>query len=267
MNRSLRLLTGVLAICLIGVSGYRLLGIYTDYAAGTDLYNRVAQQAAARTPASPNGQTVGEAPPEALPISIDFEALCRTNPDIVGWIYCPDTILHYPVVQAEDNDYYLRRMVDGSDNSSGSIFLDCRNSGDFGDPTSILHGHNMKNDAMFGTLPNYSDPGYYERHPTLWLMTPSATCRIDLFAGFVTPADSPFYRLHEDETPWRELLRQAAAQSDFEAKIDLDTVEQAILLSTCSYQYRDARYILLGSLTPWEEHPDPRQEPARTRSS
>lgn len=70
-------------------------------------------------------------PRETAPIEVDFEVLWETNEDVVGWIYCEDTPINLPLVQAEDNDYYLRRLIDGTWNSSGALFVDYRNAGDF----------------------------------------------------------------------------------------------------------------------------------------
>ena len=92
---------------------------------------------------------------EAAPIQVDFEALRQQNPDIIAWIYSTDTPINYPVVQSEDNSYYLRRLIDGTRNTAGTIFADFRNAPDFSDRNTLVYGHNMKNNPMFGTLSEY----------------------------------------------------------------------------------------------------------------
>ena len=70
---------------------------------------------------------------DAPPIFVDFETLLSENPNIVAWIYSEGTVINYPVVQGEDNMYYVDRLPDGQYNPHGSIFLDYRNLSDFGD--------------------------------------------------------------------------------------------------------------------------------------
>lgn len=84
---------------------------------------------------------------------------------MLAWLYCPDTVINYPVVQSDDNEYYLRRLMDGSSNTAGTLFADYRCSPDFSDPHTVIYGHNMKNDTMFGILPEYGAQEFYEPHP------------------------------------------------------------------------------------------------------
>ena len=72
---------------------------------------------------------------------VDFDALAAINPHVVGWLYGEDTSIHYPVVQGEDNDYYLSHLFDGTTNPNGCLFLDCRGASDFSDNNSIIYGH------------------------------------------------------------------------------------------------------------------------------
>lgn len=105
-----------------------------------------------------------ETPKEVAFIVVDFEELWKENGDVVGWLYCPDTVINYPVVQGDDNDYYLRRLLDGSNNIAGTLFIDARNKGDFSDWNTVVYGHNMRNDTMFGTLTEYASQEYYCSH-------------------------------------------------------------------------------------------------------
>ena len=59
--------------------------------------------------------------PETVPIEVDFEMLWQENEDIVAWLYCENTPIHYPIVQGNDNSYYLRRLLNGEYNINGSI--------------------------------------------------------------------------------------------------------------------------------------------------
>ncbi len=187
---------------------------------------------------------------EQAPIRVDFEALRGQNADIIAWIYSPDTPINYPIAQSEDNDYYLRRLTDGTRNTAGTIFVDFRNAPDFSDRNTLVYGHNMKNDTMFGTLSEYGRQSYYEAHKELWLLTPEKTFRLLPIAGFVTRADSDSYTLFDTGEGLRGYLEEAVARSEFETEVPIDRVEQIVTLSTCTYQGVDKRFILVCELAP-----------------
>ena len=139
-------------------------------------------------------------------------------------------------------------MLDGTYNVAGSIFLDARCASDFSGITSIIYGHNMKNESMFGSLPKYCEQAYYDKHPNIWLFTPEKDYCIEVVSGFVTPADSAIYTFHSSVDAMRQTLADAAAHSDFISAANLDDAEHMVVLSTCAYDYEDARYVLVGIL-------------------
>ncbi len=191
-----------------------------------------------------------------IPVRVDFEALQAECSDIVGWLYCAGTPLNHPVVQAEDNDYYLYRLPDGSSNANGTIFMDFRNLSDMTDRNTLIYGHNMSNGAMFAFLKNYRQQEYFEEHPVMWYLTPERAYRLDLLAGLVTPSDSDTYELFNSDEELMEHLKAAVQDSTFRSDVDLTQVGQVVTLSTCTYEYATARYVVIGSLTPAEYPPE-----------
>lgn len=191
-----------------------------------------------------------EEPPavETAPIEVDFETLLAQNPDVIGWIYCPDTPLNYPVVQAGDNSYYLRRLLDGQWNSAGTLFLDFRNDAALSDPLSVIYGHNMKNDAMFGCLPQYRDQSYYDEHPIIWFLTPERTWRLEILAGFAAAGDEGIYAVPASPEEAGALVADAISRSDLTAEAEPGSEDRYLALSTCIYDSPDSRYIVLGAL-------------------
>lgn len=186
---------------------------------------------------------------ETTPISIDFHTLWQENEDIVAWIYCEDTPIHYPIVQSEDNSYYLRRLLNGNYNTNGTIFLDYRCSPDFSDFNSIIYGHHMKSGEMFGTLPKYKEQEYYDEHPILYLLTPEQNYKVELVAGYITPSDSETYSLPQNADAKSAFLENALQNSTFTSGVEVSETDTFITLSTCSYEYDDARYVVVGKLT------------------
>jgi sortase B len=188
-------------------------------------------------------------PVETAPIYVDFETLKAQNEDIVGWIYCPDTNINYPIVQGESNQEYLRRSHTGDYNHNGSIFMDFRNLPDFSDFNNIIYGHNMGDGVMFGSLKKYAKQDFYEKHPTMWILTPDKAFRLDLIAAMVTPSDSETYELFSYMDDLHARMEYAVSKSDFDAgQIDISQIQQVVTLSTCTYEYATARYVVIGSM-------------------
>lgn len=187
---------------------------------------------------------------ESAPIEVDFAVLLEKNEDIIGWLYSEDTPINLPVVQSSDNDYYLRRLIDGTWNSAGTLFADYRNAGDFTDTNTVVYGHNMKNKEMFGTLPYYKEQSYFDEHPVMWLLTPDRNYKIELVAGYVTPTTSDVYSFDQSEEEVFATVRQAIEKSTFTTDIEVAQGDRFITLSTCSYEYDNARYVLIGRLIP-----------------
>lgn len=180
---------------------------------------------------------------------VDFEGLRAKNSDVAGWIYGPDTVINYPVVQGADNEFYLTHMFDGRENKCGSIFMDTLNREDFSDSNSILYGHHMKNGSMFAGLIKYQSQSYYDSHPVLWLVTPDKSYRVEVFAGFVTSADSEVWQLEfADSGEYRSWLDRMVGNSAFESNISPGTDDRVLTLATCSYEYDDARFVVMGIL-------------------
>lgn len=230
----------LLLLCVIAVSGYKIQSYMSEVNTAVSHTEGLAAIAVRETDDADDA--------EKAPISVDFAALQAQNADIIAWIYCEDTPINYPIVQSGDNSYYLRRLTDGSYNRAGTLFMDCACSSDFSDFNTVIYGHNMKTDIMFGTLPDYKEQGYYEQHPVMWLFTPNETYKIELFAGFLTTAGSDIYTALDSEKQLADYIAEALSSSDFKADLDPTGAAHIITLSTCSYEYKTARYVLIGVL-------------------
>lgn len=183
--------------------------------------------------------------PDDETITVDFDKMIADYPDVVGYIYCANTNLKNPIQYGKGNDYYLTHDSKGNTNNNGSIFVEQVNSGSFSDNNTIIYGHNMKSGMMFADLTKYKDKSYYSSHPYIYIYTPSQNYRLDLYAGFVCEHDDEVYAtsLTQDQ------LKAMAAKSTFTSNIGTPT-GKTVTLSTCSYEFDNARYVVVGALNP-----------------
>ena len=183
--------------------------------------------------------------PEPETINVDFAGLTSKYPDVVGYIYSAYTGINYPIVQSSSNDYYLNHDLDGNVNNNGSIFVEHLCSSDFSDQNTIIYGHNMKSGLMFAHLTNYKNQSYYNAHPYFYIYTPTQNYKLNLYAGFVCEHDDEVYTLSLSQSQ----LEAMAAKSTFKSNIGTPT-GNVVTLSTCSYEFDDARYVVVGELVP-----------------
>lgn len=231
-------LTFVVSTSIVGATLYEYYQADKEYG---DLQNRYI---------SKTSNVTNQENKETAPISVDFEALLLENSDIIGWLYCANTPINYPVVQADNNDRYLRRDLHGEYLRTGTLFADYRCSAVGTGQNHIIYGHNMKNSSMFGTLVNYKEQKYYDEHPVLYYLTPDHDYKIELFSGFTADADSDIYRTEiGDAEAFEAFLQEIIAKSTFATDISVSGEDKIVMLSTCSYEFNNARYVVFGKLT------------------
>lgn len=235
------------------LSGWKLWQINSGYREGHSSYKALEQyvsfEETLEEPTLPDPMYSSTAPTQMPDVShwpqVDFIQLSEINPDVVGWICIDGTNINYPIVQGGDNDYYLTHLFDGSWNGSGCIFLDCRSNVDFSDSHSIIYGHNMKDGKMFAGLMDYKAQAFYAEHPTALLVTPGAYYEIQFFSGYVTDDADTAWELSPEE----EWLEAVQMKSYFTPEILPKPGDRIVTLSTCSYEFMDAKFVLHGYIS------------------
>ena len=242
---------------LMAVSLFMIVRHYSEEKKASDTYSDmldfVVTEGADETESTELAETEGAEPDtnpeteptqEELSIRVDFQQLLAQYPNAVGWLYCDGTPINYPVMQSDDNDYYLRRLPDGTYNTAGSLFADYR-CGELGESNNyIIYGHNMKNGTMFSSLTKYKSQSYYGEHPVLYLYTPEGNYQIELIAGFVSKPTGEIYNTNQT---YEQILKYSS-NSTFRSNVDPCEGDCYITLSTCSYEYENARYVVIGRL-------------------
>lgn len=241
-----------LLVC-IGYFGYQIYLTLDEYHQATKAYDTVYATVSipttGNTDSNPNVIVTDVAEIIDLGFTIDWDALKEINNDVVGWIYCPDTVINYPVMKSADNEDYLHHLIDGTYNYAGSIFVDYRNNAFFEDSVTILYGHHMKNGSMFASLQKYQNQSYYEEHPVMYLLMPNGDYQLQLFAGFTATENDETYTFNfatDDE--YQSWIDRAIGKSNFTTEVDVCTSDSCVLLSTCAYSFENARYVVIAKV-------------------
>lgn len=173
------------------------------------------------------------------------QSMNSVYPDALGWLYIPNTAISYPIMQSGDNDHYLSHAYDGSYLKAGSVFLDYRCENRFMNPINIVYAHNMKNGSMFAGVLNFTNESYFESHRYGWLATPETVYRIDFFSCARADRYDELYDGSLSVTDW---IPRVENMSVVCREMEYSENNRFISLSTCSYEFQNARTILTGKL-------------------
>lgn len=182
-------------------------------------------------------------------ININFNKLTKEYPQTVGWLHFENIEISYPVMQSQDNSYYLDHLPDGTENASGSIFADFRNYSLEKDSNYIIYGHNMKNDTMFGLLDKYNSQDFYNENSYFYYLTPKKQYKVNIIAGCMVNSDSEIYRTDLKEDEMVDLVKNLTLSSTFKSKTNYKKGQKIITLSTCAGTSNETRYVLIGVIS------------------
>ena len=188
---------------------------------------------------------------------IDFDRLLETNSDVVGWLRIQGLTLSTPVVQGVDNAYYLETNLYGENDRYGVPFADYRNSftADELSSNTILYGHHMRGGKLFGELTRYKSQDFYEQHPIIRFETPTRKMDWLVIGAFVEEIkeDDNYFHYHNfiEGQEAGDIVRYAAdvqERSLIDTGIIITEQDKLLTLSTCTYEYDDARFVLVAKL-------------------
>ncbi len=196
-----------------------------------------------------------------------FDLLKSQNPDVVGWINIAGTEVDNPVYQTDNNEYYVKHDMDKKSNTYGALFLDYRCDIN---PMSlsrnqIIYGHNMRYGAMFGTLDEYRDINYYRKNPIISFDSLYEKRSYKIFAIMIVNdnEDKTFgytytaYRTaFTNDTDFMQWIKHSQERSLYNIPVDINSDDEIITLSTCCYDFTNARFVILGRLVREGEDPN-----------
>lgn len=290
-----RVLTAVLTLVLLGSlagMGYRQL----QYREGEKVY-----QEAEELVQLPDLETIETVPVEEKPVEqqpaasesaaaeepapvyidpyaqaladMDFVALREQNTDVLGWIVIPNTKVSYPLVQGEDNDYYLNHTWRKTRSVVGAIFVEQQSSADLTDFNTIIYGHRMNNRSMFGRLLDYKKQSYWQDHPRFYITDDSGTHTYEIFAAYEPAVGStPYCIRFSNDTEKQTFINYGLEHSVIETGVVPEVTDRIVTLSTCTGNGHATRWVVQGvervetveeaeELPPAEEAPLPAEEP------
>lgn len=167
--------------------------------------------------------------------TMDFAALREVNEEVIGWIVIPGTTISYPLLQGEDNSYYLTHTWKGHWSSVGAIFMECTSDPALTDFHTIIYGHNMRNGSMFGALQNYREQSHVDAHPSVYVTVDAGTYRYDIFAVYQANVDSSTYQIgFSGEESRQAFLDDCLSRSVVLTGVTPHTYDRILTLSTCT---------------------------------
>ena len=225
-----------------------------DYKAASDEYDSLRQYASEEVSATETAEKVSDIKPieleeaeerkelksnenrEDFPeMEVDFKALREKNPDTVGWLYVGSCGISYPIVQGEDNDYYMNHTFEGTVNSSGAIIMDYRDDKYLKDWNTFIYGHNMKNGSMFGSLKKLlNDETLYDNDPYIYVYLPGYIYRYKIFSYYKDKPDSKMYWTADTLQEYRQYIRDALSLSVRDLGVETSEENNMVTLVTCS---------------------------------
>lgn len=249
MNKTLRISLIIMLSAVLLFSLSRVALIQRGYGQTDKLYTKLrAAYVQIEEPSlsvQDDRETEGE---EYFPAAqIDLEALRGINPEVIGWLWIPDTEISYPLLKGEDNQTYLSRSYNREYDAAGSLFMDYRNADDISDDNTIIYGHNMKNGAMFGGLKRFAALDYIQAHPYAYVFTEESVLKYRIFAGFKTESTSKSYTM-DTSGKMEELLAYIASCAGTALTALPDAQDSLLTLSTCTTGSSTERFVVHAAL-------------------
>lgn len=259
----------LIALVVFIFSGYTLYGFYKEYQKGSNEYDNLESSYASDEGESEDldaledeaalqdisGREVAniiwdgkELTVPTMKNPIDFSELQQVNEDIAGWLRIRALDISYPVVQGEDNDYYLHRTFEKEDNFAGCLFVNCDNDRDFTDQNTIIYGHNMKNGSMFGKLKQFREEETYNKSKYFWMFTPDLIFQYRIFSAMVVNKTGLAYQTFYSDEDFNEWINKAFEGSEVEdSGIQVTSDDHVVTLSTCTGD-DSTRFVVMGKL-------------------
>ena len=177
--------------------------------------------------------------------------------------YMEENNVSYVVAEyAVVNDYYLKRNLTGEKSSEGTLHVDMysqsliNHTKDLSDIT-VIYGHNNKNNSQFGQLDNWKNPSYNDEHSDgIIYLSDGYAYHVTFITSRIVSGDEVsvlhlqnFESYEEKKQFFNDIIAEAKEKGIFtKDEYDVQPDDKFVCLSTCSYEFNNARYLLYGKL-------------------
>ena len=175
--------------------------------------------------------------------------------EMIGWIQIEQTKIDYPIMQAENNEFYLTHSYEGEKLRAGSIFLDYRNDPFLNDRHSIIYGHDLRNGSMFGQLYQFGDQSFAEANRHIAIDIGNERLQLEVFAAYETTTDFYYIETEFTNESFELFIKTIKEKSVITFDEIINRHDQIITLSTCvSDSGSDERFVVHAKVVEREEN-------------
>lgn len=237
----------VISVAVFIFAAYNLINIFLAYHKADVIYDNIQQDVLDED--SHTKVIIGEDEQEVdIPFTYNHQALLNINSQGIGYIYIPSIDCRLPMVQGDDNDYYLTHTFNKEYSANGCLFEDYRITGGLSANHVIIYGHNMRNGAMFGRLKNYQNYSFWNGtgNSVFYIYTGNVIKEYKIFSCYISEAISDTYTFNFPTlASMRDYAANMKAKSMYETGVDVSNATQIITLSTCTND-GEQRFIVHG---------------------
>ena len=205
-----------------------------------------------------------------------IELLLKENSDFKGWITVPNTKIDNPIYQTDNNDFYLTHNQQKQKSAYGALFFDCKNVITESETAKnlVIYGHHMKNGSMFANLKKYKQLSFYKQNPTIEFSTLYKKGTYKIYAAFVLNASKAddndyIYNISRksfiDDDDFDSWVNEARERSLINTGVDVKNGDNIITLVTCTYDFDNARFVVMARET--REGADPNEDTSKAAAN
>ncbi len=174
-------------------------------------------------------------------------SLLAINPETVGWIRINNTNIDYPVVQTNNNKYYLKHNYNLEEDHSGWVFMDYRNSTQELNKNTIIYAHNrFSNGVMFGTLDKVLNDNWNTKKSNLTFKFDTLYKEMNwqIFSVYKIEATSDYLQVKfSSDEEWNQFVDMIKTRSIKDFGVDVGPNDKIVTLSTCATE-KDSRLVV-----------------------
>lgn len=192
--------------------------------------------------------------PDAPPILEQYQTLYNSNKRLIGWLKIDDTNIDYPVMQCDDNEFYLSHNFDSEEDKAGAIFLDCNCDVLKKNDNMIIYGHHLTSGRMFSQLGDYEKQSFFEKHQYIQFDTIYEQRLYQVMFAFrskVYNEDDVVFKYYQfinanSEEEFNSYMLEMNDKSFYETGVWAFYGDELLTLSTCDYHEDNGRFVVVA---------------------